>query len=218
MDSHSPAGATDLPADPHSSRSVRSVVALAAAALLACGGASATTPDPRTSVVASAPGALDGLKASSVTLFDGSGAYREVRFAVTRKANSKAKAKNVFEGCAMLAVAAGEHAQGMMKRTNFAGYDAMIFHFDATTDGAFWMKTVPMNLSVAWVDGNGAVVATAAMKREGDCGNTCPIYSPGASYRTAVEAPAGGLSRIGLGAVGDGSVLAYGGPCRSKKR
>jgi uncharacterized membrane protein (UPF0127 family) len=194
--------------------SLRRVLGLTLVGLLfACGGASATTSDPRTSVVASAPGALEGLRASTVKLFDGSGAYREVRFTVTKKG----KAKSFFEGCAMLAVAAAEHAQGMMQRTNFAGYDAMIFHFDTTTDGAFWMKTVPMDLSVAWVDGMGAVVATAAMKREGDCTN-CPIYAPGAAYRTAVEAPVGGLGRLGLAKVGDGSVLAYGGPCRAKKR
>jgi uncharacterized membrane protein (UPF0127 family) len=195
-------------------RPLRRVFGLALVGLLfACNGASATTSDPRTSVIASAPGALDGLKASSVKLFDGSGAYREVRFTVTKKAKKKA----FFEGCAMLAVAAAEHAQGMMQRTNFAGYDAMIFHFADTTDGAFWMKTVPMDLSVAWVDGTGGVVATAAMKREGNCTN-CPIYAPGASYRTAVEAPAGGLARLGLATVGDGSVLAYGGPCRARKR
>ncbi len=185
------------------------------AAMLGCTDARADTSNPKTSVVASSPGAFDGLKVSPVKLFDGSGAYREVRFTVTAPKSSgakSAKTKKVFEGCAMLALNAVEHAQGMMRRTNFAGYDAMIFHFDAPSNGGFWMKTVPMDLSIAWTDAKGAVVATAFMKREGNCEN-CPIYSPNATYRTAVEVPPNGLARVGLDRVGEGSVLAYGGRC-----
>ena len=176
-------------------------------------GAGAGAKNPKTSVVGSAPGAFDGLKTSPVKLFDGSGAYREVRFTVSPpKSVPGRKAKKLFEGCALLALNAAEHAQGMMRRTNFAGYDAMIFHFVAPSDGGFWMKTVPMDLSIGWTDATGDVVATSFMKREGNCEN-CPIYSPSATYRTAVEVPARGLARVGLDRVGDGSVLAYGGRC-----
>ena len=182
-------------------------------ACFGCTGAGAETANRRTSVVGSAPGAFDGLKASPVKLFDGSGAYREVRFTVTPpKSASGRKAKKLFEGCALLALNAAEHAQGMMQRTNFAGYDAMIFHFVVPSDGGFWMKTVPMNLSIAWTDASGAVVARAFMKREGNC-ESCPIYSPSAQYRTAVEVAPRGLARVGLDRVGDGAVLAYGGRC-----
>lgn len=182
-------------------------------ACLGCAGASADTKNPKTSVAGIAPGATSGLKASPVKLFDGSGAYREVRFTVTPpKSAPGTKARKLFEGCALLALNAAEHAQGMMHRTNFAGYDAMIFHFDAPSDGGFWMKTVPIDLSIAWTDAAGAVVATAFMKREGNCEN-CPIYAPNATYRTAVEVPPRGLARVGLDRVRDGSVLAYGGRC-----
>ena len=198
-------------------RAVGAAVALLSAVvvMLGCTDARADTANPKTSVMASAPGSFDGLKASSVKLFDGSGAYREVRFTVTPPKAARAKSgktKKVFEGCAMLALNAVEHAQGMMRRTNFAGYDAMIFHFDAPSDGGFWMKTVPIDLSIAWADAKGAVVATAFMKREGNCEN-CPIYAPNATYRTAVEVAPNGLARVGLAQVGDGSVLAYGGRC-----
>lgn len=180
---------------------------------LGCSGAGAGAKNPKTSVVGSAPGAFDGLKTSPVKLFDGSGAYREVRFTVSPpKSAPGRKAKGVFEGCALLALNAAEHAQGMMRRTDFAGYDAMIFHFVAPSDGGFWMKTVPMDLSIGWTDASGAVVAASFMKREGNCEN-CPIYSPSATYRTAVEVPPRGLARVGLDRVGDGSVLAYGGRC-----
>ena len=182
-------------------------------ASLGCAGARADTANPKTSVLGAAPGAFAGLKASSVKLFDGSGSYREVRFTVTppRKVG-KGKAKKVFEGCAMLARNAVEHAQGMMQRTNFAGYDAMIFHFDEPSNGGFWMKTVPTDLSIAWVDAQGGVVGTAFMKREGACVD-CPIYSPNAAFRTAVEVAPRGLARVGLDQVGDGAILQYGGRC-----
>ncbi len=193
-------------------RLVTGVVALVLMAT-AFGCADAGAKNVATSVIASAPGAFDGLKPSPVKLFDGSGSFREIRFTVTPpKSVRGVKAKKLFEGCALLALAAAEHAQGMMQRTNFAGYDAMIFHFDAPSDGAFWMKTVPMDLSIAWADDSGAIVATAFMKREGNCDN-CPIYAPGATYRTAVEVAPKGLARVGLATAGDGSLLAYGGPC-----
>ncbi len=184
-----------------------------ASASFGCSGAGAEANNAKTSVVASSPGALDGLMESSVKLFDGSGAYREVRFTVTPpKTVRSGKAKKVFEGCAMLALNAVESAQGMMRRTDFAGYDAMIFHYEKPWNGGFWMKTVPMDLSIAWADARGLVVGTAFMKREGRCEN-CPVYSPNATYRTAIEVPPRGLSRVGLDQVGGGAVLAYGGRC-----
>lgn len=182
-------------------------------ALVSFGCADAGAKNVTTSAIGSAPGAFDGLKLSPVKLFDGSGAFREMRFTVTRRAaTTGTKAKKLFEGCALLALAAAEHAQGMMQRTNFAGYDAMIFHFNAPSDGGFWMKTVPMDLSIAWADDTGAVVAAAFMRREGNCDN-CPVYAPGATYRTAVEVAPKKLARFGLDTVGNGSLLAYGGPC-----
>lgn len=167
----------------------------------------------RTAVAGASPKAFTSLKSSSVNLFDGSGAFAEVRFTVTPAKKRAGGLKGVFEGCALLARNAAEHAQGMMQRSNFAGYDAMIFHFEQPSNGAFWMKTVPMDLSIAWVDGLGKVVYTAEMKGEGDCTN-CVIYDPKSIYRTAVEAPPKGLARLGLDQVSDGSVLAYGGPCK----
>jgi uncharacterized membrane protein (UPF0127 family) len=169
------------------------------------------------SVAGSEPGAFFALKPSRIALFDGSGSFPEIGFRVVKKGGSPLKA--LFEGCALLAEKVSEHAQGMMSRKNFGGYDAMIFHFAALNGDAFWMKTVPMDLSVAWLTESGEVLSTAEMKGEGECGSACVIYPPGGVYKTALEAPRNGLGRLGLGSAGNGAVLQYGGPCRvSPKR
>lgn len=164
--------------------------------------ASATTTPPPI-------GVLTNLKPSKVKLFDGSDFFDEVAFRVRYK-NAKGLEK-VILGCALAALTSAQQSQGLMQRKDLAGYDAMIFSFPTDINGGFWMKTVPMDLSIGWFDANGKEVGRADMKREGDCGDQCPVYSPGVSYRTAVEVPKGRLAKLGLV---PGAVLSYGGPCR----
>ena len=112
--------------------------------------------------------------------------------------------------CALLADDEQQRAQGLMGRRDLAGFDAMVFRFDADTAGGFFMRNVPVGLSIAWFGADGRFVAAADMApcpdQEG-----CPNYAPPAPYRVAIEVPQGGLGRLG---VGDGSVLTVGGACR----
>jgi len=112
--------------------------------------------------------------------------------------------------CALLAENEQQRARGLMGHRDLAGFDAMVFRFDADTDGPFYMRDVPVGLSIAWFGADGRFVSSTDMApcadREG-----CPTYPPAAPYRLAVEVLQGGLGRLG---VGEGSVLTVGGACR----
>lgn len=111
--------------------------------------------------------------------------------------------------CALLAESPDQVARGLMNRRDLAGYDAMVFRFRDDSTSPFYMRNVPMALSVAWFDAAGRFVSSADMA---PCGNRedCPLYSPARPYRFALEVPRGGLSRLG---VGPGAVLDVGGSC-----
>ncbi|HET7489242.1 MAG TPA: DUF192 domain-containing protein [Acidimicrobiales bacterium] len=113
--------------------------------------------------------------------------------------------------CALLADTPRQRAQGLMGRRDLAGYDAMVFRFPADTTGEFYMRDVPVPLSIAWFAADGRFVTATDMApcadREG-----CPTYGAGAPYRLAVEVLQGGLARLGAG---PGSVLTVGGGCKT---
>ena len=116
------------------------------------------------------------------------------------------------ELCALLADTADLRAQGMIGRSDFAGYDAMVFTYDAETTGSYHMRGVPIPLAIAWFDGEGRFVNATEMapcpEAVGECAErSYPAEGP---FRYALEAPGGGLGRLG---VGEGSVLHVGGPC-----
>lgn len=163
-------------------------------------------PVPTTAPVATGIGSLTDLKRSTVLLFDRSDAFREVAFRVVRTADGKV----LLRGCALLATTEAQHNQGLMRRKDLAGYDAMLFWFPQPVQALFYMKTVPMDLSIAWFDGAGSLVGKADMKKQGDCGDSCPLYGPDAPYRTALEVRKGGLARL---QVGPSTRLVYGGRC-----
>jgi uncharacterized membrane protein (UPF0127 family) len=155
-------------------------------------------------------GNLAGLKPSTVAL-EGGGSFPEVAFDVRYK-DARGKDKT-FCGCALLAVTSPQQQQGLMRRRDLGGYDAMIFSFAGDTNGQFYMKTVPMDLSIGFFSDKGKEVGRADMKSEGDCGQTCPLYGPKSFYRSAVEVQKGKLASIGLV---PGARLSYGGPCTKK--
>ena len=113
------------------------------------------------------------------------------------------------ERCALLAESREQLARGLMGRRHLGGYDGMVFRFAADHEGAFYMRNVPVPLSIAWFDAEGRFVSSADMApcedREG-----CPRYFATAPYRYAIEVPGGGLGRLGIG---PGSVLELGGGC-----
>ena len=67
--------------------------------------------------------------------------------------------------------------QGLMNRTDLAGYDAMLFQFlGADRRPQFYMKDTLIPLSIAWFDANGHFVSAADMS---PCGTAlvCPLYA-----------------------------------------
>jgi uncharacterized membrane protein (UPF0127 family) len=81
----------------------------------------------------------------------------------------------------------------------------MVFAYAGVSSGGYWMRDTPMPLSIAWIDADGRVVATADMEPCLDAGASCPNYEPGGEYRWALEVPQGGLGAFGLG---EGATLA----------
>lgn len=132
--------------------------------------------------------------------------FSQIGFRVTR---AGAPTGSAAEFCALLAETDEQRATGLMGRRDLAGFDAMVFRFDLDTTGSFYMRNVPVPLSIAWFDSGGRFVSSTDMApcpdQEG-----CPQYAPAGPYRIAVEVLQGGLDRLGIGAQ---STIAVGGPC-----
>lgn len=111
--------------------------------------------------------------------------------------------------CVLVADTDQARAQGMMARTDFGGYDGMLFVFPGETNGRFHMQNTPLPLSIAWFDAGGAFVSSADMA---PCENRpgCPTYRAARRYRFALEVPQGGLTRLG---VGPGARVTMAGAC-----
>lgn len=112
-------------------------------------------------------------------------------------------------GCAALAAAPAQWSEGFMHKRAIPGYDAMVFQFPENRDGAFYNRNVPIELEIAWFDEAGKFVDATRMAPCGDI-DSCPLYRPRAPYRTAIETPVGGLTRMG---VGSDSTLELTGAC-----
>jgi uncharacterized membrane protein (UPF0127 family) len=134
--------------------------------------------------------------------------FGEVAFRITPPPGSGLSAG---EYCALLAETPAQHAQGLTGRRDLGGYDAMVFRFGVDNNSTFFMKNVPVALSIAWFDQAGRFISSADMapcfSPEG-----CPLYVAARPYRIALEVLHGGLLRLG---VGQGSVIEVGGPCRA---
>jgi len=111
--------------------------------------------------------------------------------------------------CAAVADTEAQRQQGLMGRTDLAGYDAMVFVFPADTDVQFYMRNTPLPLSIAWFDAAGRYVSSTDMAPCPDQPG-CPTYAAAAPYRLALEVPQGGLRALGIG---PGSSVAVGGGC-----
>lgn len=137
--------------------------------------------------------------------------FGEISFRVTPAPGTKMTATT--ERCASLADTEVERQKGLMGRSDLGDYDAMIFRFDADTTGTFYMRNVPMALSIAWFDASGRFVSSTDMApcpdQEG-----CPQYSSAGPYRFALEVQKGRLERLG---VAPDSVLSLGGACSSPR-
>ena len=122
-------------------------------------------------------------------------------------------AATAAERCALLADDERQHARGLMGFRDLAGYDGMIFRFAFDTSGPFYMRNVPVGLSIAWFTAEGRFVSSTDMAPCPDQ-DGCPTYAPAGRYRFALEVLQGGLGRLG---VSEGSMLIVGGPCRPQE-
>lgn len=89
-------------------------------------------------------------------------------------------------------------SQGLMGVTDFGDLDGMLFVYDLSTNGAFWMRDTLVPLDIAFFDGDGSVVKVLTML---PCppefaDNECDRYRPDGPYTSALERPAG--SMLGL--------------------
>ena len=105
------------------------------------------------------------------------------------------------EFCALLAATDSQRQTGMMGRTEFGGYDGMVFALPRPVEPAqffFHNRRVPIALTVAWFAPDGKYVSSADMEpcedREG-----CPIFRATGRWQYALEVPKGGLGRFGIG-------------------
>lgn len=76
----------------------------------------------------------------------------------------------------------------------------MLFLFPEDTQSGFWMKDTLIPLSIAFLGADGTVLAVLDMEPcEAD---PCPTYSPGVSYRAALEVNQGRFDDLGLAGSG----------------
>ena len=90
-------------------------------------------------------------------------------------------------------------SQGLMGVTDLGGLDGMVFVFEMSTNGGFWMKNTPVALDIAFFDADGVFIDGFMMDPCTE--DTCPGYHPSGQYKYAVEAPAGDLDFVGPGSV-----------------
>lgn len=102
-----------------------------------------------------------------------------------------------------------QRALGLMERTSLPENAGMIFVYSRPqdADAGFWMYRTRIPLDIAFVDGDGRIVAIRRMEPcESPYAQACPIYSPGVPYSAALEVNAGYFAARGVG-VGDRVVL-----------
>lgn len=117
--------------------------------------------------------------------------------------------RGLLAWCLLAALTAEQRNRGLMEVTDLQGYPGMAFLYEEPVLNAFYMRNTPMPLSIAWIDGDGALVSTADMVPCEDRGG-CPIYAPAGPYRTAIEVPQGRLPELGIA---EGAVVHVGGAC-----
>ena len=146
---------------------------------------------------------------TSTTLDPFVASYGTVGFTVVNPGRKDVPA-STKKGCALLATTTKQLENGLMGRSDLAGFDAMVFRFDRNLIAGFYMKNVKAPLNIAWFDSNGKIVGATTMPVCPPQIKDCPTFKPGAAFRTAMETFDGGMSKLG---VGTGSVITYTGTC-----
>jgi len=106
----------------------------------------------------------------------------------------------VCDVCLWLADTGDERGRGLMGVTDLGEPVGMLFRWDGTTSGNFFMFNTPMPLSIAWFAADGTHVFEADMEPcLVDDSSDCERYGPSADYQYAVEMVQGELGVIGIG-------------------
>jgi hypothetical protein len=86
--------------------------------------------------------------------------------------------------------------RGLMGRELLPPDAGMVFVFEEDTGGGFWMKDTLIPLSIAFLDDSGQIVDILDME---PCrADPCPVYTPDATYRYALEANEGYFEDHGI--------------------
>jgi len=88
-------------------------------------------------------------------------------------------------------------ARGLTGITHLGGLDGMLFVFEEDTAGGFWMKDTLIPLDIAFYAADGRYVD--GFRMEPCTTDPCPVFTPSAPYRYALETPAGSLEGGGRG-------------------
>lgn len=93
-----------------------------------------------------------------------------------------------------------ERRKGLSGRSSLGERSGMLFVYSEDSRDSYWMKDTLVPLSIAFLDGNGRVLAILDME---PCrSDPCPVYDPGIAYRAALEVNRGVFARLGV-EVGD---------------
>jgi len=116
-----------------------------------------------------------------------------------------------------VAETASQRQRGLMGREHLPETRGMLFRFEREqpAGNAFWMYRTLIPLDIAYIDGEGRIVAINTMPPcESSAPQECPSYPAGAAYHAALEVNAGYFAERGI-QVGDCvSVPALAGFCR----
>ncbi len=86
-----------------------------------------------------------------------------------------------------------QRQRGLMLRRSLGARAGMVFAYESPTSGGFWMKNTLIPLDIAFYDVRGRILRILRMQPCVE--DPCPIYSPGVSYRGALEVNAGSFRR-----------------------
>ena len=84
--------------------------------------------------------------------------------------------------------------KGMMWRTNVPESEGMLFVFGRPHRTSFWMKNVPMDIDVAYLDPEGTVLEIHRLQRQ----NTNPVEAATGNVQYALETAEGWFARNGV--------------------